>query len=274
MNMNTKSHHKISFYQQWLSWERKQPILSFTLEFLFVSGIFLLLGMVLIAQLPIRIQWRQIPSYFWSKEAPGPFFWGLLQTLKLSAIALILTLIIGYLTALLRLSSVPSARLFAQTYILLIRNTPLLVQLYVGYFMLSPLFGLSSFLTALLVLSLFEGAYTGEIIRNAIENIKMSQNRAATALGLSHLQTQLLVIQPQAIRNALPVLANQGVSLIKDSALASAIGVFELSRSAQSIQEQTFLPFEPWLGVTVIYFTMTFALSIAVKSLEQKISQR
>ncbi|WGK69024.1 amino acid ABC transporter permease [Candidatus Haliotispira prima] len=259
-------------------WERSRPALSFLLELVLVIGIFLCFSSLAVSRLPIAIQWQRIPGYFvtWSGTEgwlTGPFFQGLKQTLRLSATALGLTLLIGYFTALLRISRVPSARLLAQFYIQIVRNTPLLVQLYVSYFLLSPLLGLTSFQTALLVLSLFEGAYTAEIIRNAIENIPPGQSRAAHALGLSTMQVKLLVVHPQALRNALPILANQGVSLIKDSALASAIGVFELSRSAQSIQEKTFLPFEPWLGVCAIYFIITFSLSMLIKSLERRTSQ-
>ena len=268
-----------SIYRQIISWERTQPLLSFTVELLFVLGLFALFSSIAIGQLPIAIQWYRIPSYFASKTeagnwTAGPFLKGLRQTASLSALALVLTLIIGYCTALLRLSRVVSARLLAQGYIQLVRNTPLLVQLYVAYFVFSPLLGVNSFITALLVLSLFEGAYTAEIIRNAIENIPTGQSKAGIALGLSPLQTELLIIHPQALRESLPVLANQGVSLVKDSALASAIGVFELSRSAQRIQERTFLPFEPWLGVCIIYFVLTFILSLGVKMLEKRNAQR
>ncbi len=266
---------RCSFYRRLLQWERSQATLSFALELVVVFAIFLYVSTFAIKQLPLSLHWHLIPTYFgtWSESGDwvtGPFLKGLSQTLRLSAWALLLTLLLGYCTAVLRLSKIPSARLLALAYIQLLRNTPLLVQLYIAYFLFSPLFGLNSFQVALLVLTLFEGAYTAEIIRSAIENIAPGQQLAAQALALRPVQVQLLVIHPQALRNALPVLANQGVNLIKDSALASAIGVFELSRSAQSIQEQTFLPFEPWLGVCIVYFLLTFSLSMLIKLLEKR----
>ena len=279
MNFPASKTKSLHIYSHIVLWERTQPVLSFAVELFLVFGLFLFFGGMATSRLPVAIQWNRIPGYFAAKTdagnwAAGPFLEGLRQTAKLSALALILTLLIGYFTALLRLSRIASARLLASSYIQMVRNTPLLVQLYVAYFVFSPLFGLNSFLTALLVLSLFEGAYTAEIVRSAIQNIPTGQGKAAMALGLSTLQKELLIVHPQALRNCLPVLANQGVSLVKDSALASAIGVFELSRSAQRIQERTFLPFEPWLGVCIIYFALTFILSLGVKMLERRNSQR
>ena len=268
--MNIQYKNKVSWYQRWLDWEQQEPVFSFLLEFSILMVLFIGLFSMAIMRLPVAIQWQNMPSYFWTQGQAGIFLKGLWQTFQLSVLALMLMLPIGYFAALLRISRLISLQWLSRLYIQLVRNTPLLVQLYVGYFVLSPLFGFSSFQTALLVLSLFEGAYTAEIIRNAIQNIATGQQRAAVALGLNSWQVQFLIVQPQALYNALPVLANQGVSLIKNSALASAIGVFELSRSAQRVQEQTFLPFEPWLAVAMVYFTLTFVLSLGVKRLEGK----
>lgn len=255
-------------------WERRHPLSSFAVELGILLTVLGLLGYWSLQSLNIAVDWGVLPSYFLYFEGgewrTGPFIRGLGQTLLLSAEALILTLILGYGTACMRLSRVPTARFISYIYVELIRTTPLLVQLYIGYFVLLPLFGLSSFGTALIVLSLFEGAYTSEIIRATILSIPKHQYNAGLALGMSDWQVRALVVHPQALLKAMPILASQGVSLIKDSALASGIGVFELTRSAQSIQDKTFQPFEPWLGVSLVYFALTFSLSIGVKRLEKK----
>lgn len=264
------------FYLKLVNFERKSPLLSFYLE----MGLILLflgyIGHLSLDLLPIAIQWWRIPSYILSQSAEGwefgPFALGLLGTLKLSLLSLVLTLFLGYSTAMMRTSNLASARWIAYIYVEMIRTTPLLIQLYIAYFLWSPVLDINPFYTAVLALSLFEGAYTAEIIRSTIMGIPDGQYHAGMSLGLSQWQLRSLVIHPQALKKALPILANQGVSLIKDSALASSIGVFELSRSAQTIQERSFLPFEPWLGVCMIYFIITFILSLGVKKMEKKYS--
>ena len=176
----------------------------------------------------------------------------------------------GLVTALMRLSDSVLARLLARLYLELIRNTPLLVQLFFIYFVLSPVFAISGFASAVLALSLFEGAYASEIIRAGILSIHRGQWEAAFSLGLNTRHTYRLVILPQALRNIAPPLTGQAISLIKDSALVSTIAIYDLAMQGQAIVAETYLVFEIWFTVAAIYLAITLALSLTVAVMETR----
>ncbi len=156
-------------------------------------------------------------------------------------------------------------------YLEIIRNTPLLVQLFLIYFVLSPIFNISGFASAVLTLSLFEGAYASEIFRAGIVSIHREQWEAAFSIGLNTYQTYRLIILPQALRRILPPLTSQAVSLIKDSALVSTIAIYDLTMRGQIIIAETFLVFEIWFTVAAIYLTITLVLSTAVFYMEKRL---
>jgi polar amino acid transport system permease protein len=149
----------------------------------------------------------------------------------------------------------------ARGYLELIRNTPLLVQLFFIYFVLAPVMGIGRFVAGVLALSLFEGAYASEIFRAGIVSIDKGQWEASHSLGLSTIHTYRYIILPQAIRRILPPLTSQAVSLIKDSALVSTIAIYDLTMRAQVIISETFLTFEVWFTVAAIYLVLTVMLS-------------
>lgn len=217
-------------------------------------------------------QWYRIPRYLFTFQdgrfTAGPLLQGLAVTLYVSAASLVLCFVFGLVTALLRLSGSPVARLVARTYLELIRNTPLLVQLFFIYFVLGPVLGIERFTSAVLALSLFEGAYASEIFRAGIVSIHQGQWEAAHSLGLSTFHTYQRIILPQAIRYVLPPLTSQAISLIKDSALVSTIAVYDLTMQGQVIIAETFLTFEVWFTVAAIYLVITVALSVVVNILE------
>ena len=135
------------------------------------------------------------------------------------------------------------------------------MQLFFIYFVLSPVFAISGFTSAVLALSLFEGAYVSEIIRAGILSIPRGQWEAAFSIGLNTWRTYRLVILPQAVRHILPPLTSQAISLIKDSALVSTIAIYDLTMQAQAIVSETYLVFEIWFTVAAIYLVVTLALS-------------
>ena len=220
-------------------------------------------------------QWYRIPRYIFSFSSDGLLIGKLLQglgvTLHISAISLVLSLVIGLITALLTLSSSKTGRLVARIYVEIIRNTPLLIQLFLIYFVLSPILDISPFFSAVLALSLFEGAYTSEIIRGAIVAIPRGQWEAAHSLGLSTFDTYRSIILPQALRNIVPPLTSQAISLIKDSALVSTIAIYDLTMQGSAIVSETFLTFEIWFVVAAIYLVITGTLSFAVHIMERTI---
>ena len=170
-----------------------------------------------------------------------------------------------------RLSRSLLARIIARGYLETVRNTPLLVQLFFIYFVVSPVVGFSGFVSAVLALSLFEGAYASEIFRAGIISIKQGQWEAAHSVGLNTYQTYRLIILPQALRRILPPLTSQAVSLIKDSALVSTIAIYDITMQGQAIIAETFLVFEIWFTVAAMYLTMTMVLSATVFYMEKRL---
>ncbi|HIF9479764.1 TPA: amino acid ABC transporter permease [Photobacterium damselae] len=210
-------------------------------------------------------QWHQIPQYLFVHEDGewyrGELIDGLLITLKISAVSLIFTLGLGLITALLRLSDSIIGRALARGYIELIRNTPLLVQIYILYFVLGPILDLERFTTAVLALSLFQGAYTAEIFRAGLNAIPKGQFEAAASLGLSQWQMYRFVILPQVIKRILPPLTNETVSLVKNSSIVSIMAIFDLTTEGRNIVADTAMPFEVWFTVAAIYLCVTLLLS-------------
>jgi polar amino acid transport system permease protein len=130
------------------------------------------------------------------------------------------------------------------------------------------------FLSAVITLALFEGAYIAEIVRAGIESVERGQWEAATALGMSRARAMRHVIMPQALQRMLPALAGQFISIIKDSTIVSVISIEELTFQGQQIMTTTYRGFEIWTTVLVMYFVLTFACSLAVRKLEVALSRQ
>nr|MBC8442093.1 amino acid ABC transporter permease [Candidatus Desulfobacula maris] len=156
-------------------------------------------------------------------------------------------------------------------YVETIRNTPLLIQIFLIYFVISPVFNISAFASAVIALSLFEGAYSSEIIRSGIINIPKEQYEAAQSIGMSVPVIYIKVIIPQMLRQTLPMLAGQSVSLIKDSALVSTISIYDLTMQGQRIVSETFLTFEIWFAVALCYLVITASLSFIIRRFENQV---
>ncbi len=146
----------------------------------------------------------------------------------------------------------------------------MLIQLFFIYFVAGPVIGLGRFPSAVLALSLFEGAYASEIFRAGIVSISRGQPEASYSLGLSTLDTYRFIILPQAIRRILPPLTSQAISLIKDSALVSTIAIYDLTMQGQALVSETYLTFEIWFTVALVYLSITVTLSLAVRVMEKK----
>jgi polar amino acid transport system permease protein len=225
-------------------------------------------------QLGYHWQWYRVPQYLFAIKngqlVSGVLIAGLKVTLQITTISLLLAFVIGLVTALLRLSNSLVGRLVARIYLEVIRNTPLLVQLFFIYFVLGPIFEISAFASAVVALSLFEGAYASEIFRAGIVSIHRGQWEAAFSIGLNTRQTYRFIVLPQAIKRILPPLVSQAVSLIKDSALVSTIAIYDLTMQAQAIIAETFLVFEIWFIVAAMYFVVIVVLSVVVYYLQKR----
>lgn len=220
-------------------------------------------------------QWYRIPQYLYSVTesgiAAGPLLLGLKITLVISLASLVLALLFGLITAFFRLSNSFVARGLAIFYLETSRNTPLLIQIFFIYFVLGPVLGLDRLPSAILALSLFEGAYASEIFRSGIESVAKGQVEAARSIGLTTFATYRHIIIPQAIRTVLPPLTSQAISLVKDSALVSTIAIYDLTMQAQALVAESYLTFEIWFTVAAIYLVINVILSLGVGILEKRL---
>jgi len=223
-------------------------------------------------------QWYRMPQYFWrvidGELIWGPLMTGLAVTLELSTYSMVLTILIGLVTALLRQSDSMSGEILARVYLETIRNTPMLVQLLVFYFVISPIIGIDRFWTGVLCLSVFEGAFASEIIRAGITSVPRGQWEGAAAIGLSRGQTYRDVILPQAVPLMLPPMTGVLINLIKHSAIVSVIAVFDLTTEGRNVIADTFMSFEVWLTVAGMYLVITCTLSVFVSYLEHRVARK
>lgn len=253
----------------------KRQVLIDVFKFLLVVAAFSWLILNGTRQLGYNWQWYRVPQYIIATTdghaVPGPLVQGLKITIRITAISLLLAFIFGLTTALMRLSRSFLARSIARGYLEIIRNTPLLVQLFFIYFVMGPVLDISGFASAVLALSLFEGAYASEIFRAGIVSIQRGQWEAAYSIGLNTYQAYRLVVLPQALRRIMPPLTSQAISLIKDSALVSTIAIYDLTMRGQTIIAETFLVFEIWFTVAAIYLSITLLLSATVFYMEKRL---
>ncbi|MBI3522131.1 MAG: amino acid ABC transporter permease [Chloroflexi bacterium] len=203
---------------------------------------------------------------------------GLWVTIQLSVVSLIGSLVIGTVIALFRISPIPPLRWVGTGYVELFRNTPLLVQLFFLFFG-APLLGIRfsdeplefNFRAALLGLSLYHAAYVAEVVRGGLLAVDKGQIEAARSLGLSYLGMLRYVQLPQSFRAVVPPLANIFIALVKNTSLATTIGVVELLKAGELIESRTFRTVEAFGSVAVLYLLLTIPMGIGVNWLEKRL---
>ena len=219
-----------------------------------------------------RWQWFRVRPFFYRMVGDeiiwGPLVRGLIMTLQVASIAGTLAVLIGFVTALARMSGSIAGRLIATVYLESIRNTPLLVQLFLVYFVLAPIIGLDRFWAGVLCLALFEGSFAAEIIRGGLRGVDRGQYEAADAVGLSIADKYRYIIIPQSMPLILPPLTGLLISTIKHSAIVSVIALAELTTQALNLVSNTFMAFEVWFIVAGMYLALTVTLSFAVTLFE------
>lgn len=204
----------------------------------------------------------------------GPVLSGLWVTLKISFFAAILTFVIGVLVALMKLSTYQFLKDIATVYITIVRGTPLLVQIFLFYFIVANIFELDRFVAGVLALGIFFGAYMAEVLRGAIQSIDKGQIEAANSLGISKFQAMRYIILPQAFKRALPTLVGEMIALVKDSSLVSVISITDLTKVGKEIVANTFSPFETWIVIALVYLTITSTMSYIGHKLEKKMAAK
>ncbi|MEM8948464.1 MAG: amino acid ABC transporter permease [Pseudomonadota bacterium] len=222
-------------------------------------------------------QWYRVPRYIYrvidGELILGPLVKGLLVTLQITFWSAVLALGIGLATAILRLSRSLAGYGVATAYLELARNTPLLVQMFLFYFVLAPIFDIERFWTGVICLAFFEAAFISEIIRGGILSVQRGQWEAASALGLTSADVYAKVVLPQALPIMLPPLTNAIVNLIKNSAIVSTIAIFDLTTEGRNIIADTFMSFEIWFTVAAIYLALTLSLSTLVGVFERRVGE-
>ena len=204
----------------------------------------------------------------------GPLVEGLIVTLEISGLAAILAFSIGSLLAFMRISSYQFLKDIATVYIAIIRGTPLLVQIFIFYFIIATIFELERFLAGAVSLGLFFGAYIAEVLRGAIQSIDKGQYEAAKSLGMNYTQTMIYIVMPQALKRALPTLVGEMIALVKDSSLVSVISITDLTKVGREVVANTFSPFETWLIIAAVYFAITFTLAALGHKIETRMKQQ
>ncbi len=198
-------------------------------------------------------------------------FQGLLYTIGLSITSLILSLILGFLAAIGSKSRILLLSYFFKVYVQFIRGTPLIMQIYLFFYIIGTAWGVTNrFWAGAVILSIFEGAYISEIIRGGLESIEKTQLEAADAVGFSKLQTIRWVVLPQVVTRILPSMAGQFASIIKDSSLLSIISIIELTQSIREISAMNFALFESYLFLGILYLSLTLPLSAFTRYLERR----
>lgn len=210
----------------------------------------------------------------------GILLQGLWLTLYVSFIAILFGIVLGLFTGLARISSNPAFKWLAITYIELVRGSPLLVQIFIWYFVLGTLFNtmlarygitqIPPLWFGVASLATFTGAYVAEIVRSGIQSIHRGQTEASRSLGMTYSQSMYHVILPQAFRRILPPLAGQFISLIKDSSLLGIIAIRELSKATREVVTTSLQPFELWFVCALLYLVLTFSLSMLLQYFEKR----
>ena len=209
---------------------------------------------------------------------------GLVCTVTLSALTVLFGFILALLLALMRMSKFAPLRFIATAYVEVLRATPLMVQLFLVYYVLLagvsiPAFKLFGFIRfermipGVIALSLNSGAYLSEIIRSGIQSIELGQTEAARSLGMTHWQTMQHIILPQAIKNILPAIANEFVTIIKESSICWTIGVQEIMSAVNSIKAATYTCGEALIIAACVYFCLTFPTSKIIEYFERRMSR-
>ncbi|HDV4519353.1 TPA: ABC transporter permease subunit [Staphylococcus aureus] len=205
----------------------------------------------------------------------GSFFLkGIKITILISLIGVALGSILGAFVALMKLSKIKVISWIASIYIEILRGTPMLVQVFIVFFGITAALGLdiSALVCGTIALVINSSAYIAEIIRAGINAVDKGQMEAARSLGLNYRQTMKSVIMPQAIKNILPALGNEFVTLIKESSIVSTIGVGEIMFNAQVVQGISFDPFTPLLVAAALYFVLTFVLTRIMNMIEGRLN--
>lgn len=197
---------------------------------------------------------------------------GILITFKITVLSICCAVPLGLLTGLGRISSNRVINLIASTYVEVVRGIPLLVQLFYIYYALSRFVQVSGTVSAVTAISVCYGAYMGEVFRAGILAVSKGQSEASRSLGFNRLQTMFYVVLPQAWRTILPPVGNECIAMLKDTSLVSVLAMPDLMQRGRSFVGTTYLYFETYTVIALIYLTITLMLSKIVSAMEARLN--
>lgn len=211
------------------------------------------------------------------------FLKGFTVTLRVTVLAAILGIIIGVAIAIIRSAHDSGKRnrkgiggillnvadVFCRVYLTVIRGTPMMVQLLIMYFVIFAT-SRNTLLVAVLAFGINSGAYVAEIVRSGIMSVDAGQMEAGRSLGLNYVQTMRYIIMPQAIKNILPAIGNEFITLLKDTSLVTVIGLKDLTKTAMTVQGVTYQAFMPFMGIAVIYLVCVMIFSKILSIVERR----
>ncbi|MFD2176614.1 amino acid ABC transporter permease [Veronia pacifica] len=219
-------------------------------------------------------QWYRIPPYFFSiKDGSlelGQFTIGVLYTLKISFVAFFIACVVAGILVALRLSHLVVGRALSITILELVRNTPILVLLYLFYYVFGPVFSMERDVAGIACLAAFHGVLISEILRSSIQAIPSGQWEGAKSIGMSPLQTYRYIILPQTVSYVIPPLTGELIHLIKNSAVVSVIAVVELTTIGRNVISDTYMSFEVWFTIAAIYLVITLSFSAVFHVVEKR----
>lgn len=225
------------------------------LNYLIVCLIVLFVFWVALGAIGYRLDY----SFVWNVS--GRIVDGFILTLQVSAVSLVFSLLLGALVAAGKGSRILPLRYLCDLYVKIIRGTPLIMQIYLFFYIVGTAVGVDDrFISGVLILSVFEGAYIAEIIRGSLLSIDGTQRDAARAVGFTRAQTLRFVIVPQMVARTLPALTGQFASIVKDSSLLSLISVIELTQTMREISAANFQLFECYILLGLLYLLITLPL--------------
>lgn len=249
----------------WVSEKEQAGWAAVLLNLLFVVMLWVMLFWISLHAIQVRLDFSFLGQFkirVWN---------GFLVTLGISLFSLLASLGIGVLCAAGQSASVLVIKYFCSIYVKFIRGTPLIMQIYLFFYIVGTAWGVENrFSAGVIILSIFEGAYVAEIIRGSLLSIESSQLEAARAVGFTKGQTWRYVILPQMAARTLPPLTGQFASIIKDSSLLSMIAVIELTQTMREISAVNFRLFECYLFLGVLYLCLTLPVSLISERLERK----
>lgn len=232
----------------------------------------------------MNIEWQKEWELFYRKfitfEGWRTVVDGLWVTVRIAVLGLLIGIAIGTLIALVKM--IPKKKVapcilstVCDVYVGFFRGTPIIVQLLLGYFVLIPALGirLDNILVAILVFGMNSGAYVSETMRSGIQAVDIGQLEAARAMGLGYWTSMFKVVIPQAIKNILPTLGNEFISLIKETSVVSFIAVVDVTKAFRQIGDSNYRYLIPYLMLAVVYLVLVMMITYLVRCLERRLKK-